>query len=75
MKLEAKLSWSSLKNIADALDSYRVRALIDAKKEIIDAGIYNEDQYYEILFKIIDDEKLKYALYEFIKKKKEAHLE
>ena len=70
MKLEAKLSWSSLKNIADALDSYRVRALIDAKKEIIDAGIYNEDQYYEILFKIIDDEKLKYALYEFIKKKK-----
>ena len=75
MNLESKLSWSALKNIADSLDSYRVRVLIDAKQDIINAGIYNEIQYYEILFKVLDEEKLKYALFKFIEKKKEAHLE
>ena len=46
MSLEGNISWHLLKNIADTLDSYRVRVLIDAKEEILKAKIYNEEQYY-----------------------------
>jgi hypothetical protein len=42
MSLEENFSWEFLKNVADALDSYRIRALIDAKKDILEAGIYDE---------------------------------
>ena len=46
---EAQVSWDFLKTVSDTLDSYRVRALIDAKKDILEAGIYTESQYYNIL--------------------------
>ena len=62
MSVEENFSWDYLKNIADALDSYRIRALIDAKQDILDAGIYDESQYETILFKMLDEEKLKFSL-------------
>ncbi|MFX1324487.1 MAG: Coenzyme F420 hydrogenase/dehydrogenase, beta subunit C-terminal domain [Promethearchaeota archaeon] len=74
MTLEEKYSWEFLRNVADALDSYRIRALIDAKKDIVDAGIYNESQYDAILYKMLDEEKIKYSLYNFLKKKSESNL-
>jgi len=49
MGLEENFSWEFLKNVADALDSYRIRALIDAKQDILKAGIYDEPQYDTIL--------------------------
>jgi len=64
---EAQVSWEFLKTVSDTLDSYRVRVLIDAKKDILEAGIYTESQFYDILFKMFDDERLKYALYTFLK--------
>lgn len=67
MSSEVNLSWEFLKNVADALDSYRIRALIDAKQDILDAGIYDESQYETILFKMFDDERLKYSLFKFLK--------
>jgi len=70
MSLEEKFSWEFLKNLADALDSYRIRAFIDAKKDILEAGIYNESQYDHILYKMLDEEKLKYSLLNFLKKNK-----
>jgi coenzyme F420 hydrogenase subunit beta len=75
MSPEIKFSWQFLKNVANALDSYRVRVLIDAKQEIIDAGVYSDDQYYNMLFNIIDEEKLKYALLEFLLKHQNNNFE
>jgi coenzyme F420 hydrogenase subunit beta len=74
MSLEEKFSWEFLKNLADALDSYRIRALIDAKKDILDAGIYDESQYETILYTMLDEEKLKYSLYNFLKNKSKSNL-
>lgn len=70
MSLEGKISWEFLKEVSDSLDSYRVRALIDAKKDILEAGIYTESQYYDLLFKISDDERLKYSLFNFLRTNK-----
>ncbi|MFX0000498.1 MAG: Coenzyme F420 hydrogenase/dehydrogenase, beta subunit C-terminal domain [Candidatus Hermodarchaeota archaeon] len=67
MSLEENFSWEFLKNVADALDSYRIRALIDAKKDILETGIYDEAQYEAILFKMLDEEKLKYSLFNYLK--------
>ncbi|MHA2394555.1 MAG: Coenzyme F420 hydrogenase/dehydrogenase, beta subunit C-terminal domain [Promethearchaeota archaeon] len=75
MSLEENFSWEFLKNVADALDSYRIRALIDAKKDIIEAGIYDESQYDTILYKMLDEEKLKYSLYNLLKNNSESNLE
>jgi len=74
MSLEEKFSWEFLKNVADALDSYRIRALIDAKKDILEAGIYDESQYDTILFTMLDEEKLKYSLYNFLKNNSKSDL-
>ena len=67
MSFEESITWEFLKNLADALDSYRIRALIDAKQDILEAGIYNEDQYENILITMLDEEKLKYSLLNFLK--------
>jgi len=67
MTSEVINSWESLKSIADTLDSYRIRALLDAKQDILDAGVYNESQYYHILFTMFDQERVKYSLFEDIK--------
>ncbi|MFX1419481.1 MAG: Coenzyme F420 hydrogenase/dehydrogenase, beta subunit C-terminal domain [Promethearchaeota archaeon] len=75
MSLEKNLSWEFLKNLADALDSYRVRALIEAKLEILEAGIYNESQYDNILYKMLDEERLKYTLFNFLKNNSKNNLE
>ena len=74
MSSEEKFSWEFLKNVADALDSYRIRALIDAKKDILEAGIYDESQYDTILFTMLDEEKLKYSLYNFLKNNSKSNL-
>ena len=66
MGQETNLSWEYLRNAKEALDSYKVRALMDAREEILEEGIYSEQQYYEILFKMIDEEMLKYALHQRI---------
>jgi len=75
MSIEENISWEFLKNVADALDSYRIRALIDAKKDIIDAGIYDESEYDTILYTMLDEEKLKYSLYNFLKNSSESDLQ
>ncbi|MFX1309703.1 MAG: Coenzyme F420 hydrogenase/dehydrogenase, beta subunit C-terminal domain [Promethearchaeota archaeon] len=67
MSSEKDFSWEFIKNVADALDSYRIRALIDAKQDILNTGIYDESQYETILFKIFDDERLKYSLFNYLK--------
>jgi len=63
MSSELKISKEDLKDIAITVDSYRIRVLIDAKQEILDSGIYNEEQYYKMLFKMFDEELLKYKLF------------
>ena len=75
MSLEGNITWDLLKNIADTLDSYRVRVLIDAKEEIMNAGIYAEEQYYSILFKMFKDEMKKYSLYDYLNNYKVSKLE
>ncbi|MHA1726917.1 MAG: Coenzyme F420 hydrogenase/dehydrogenase, beta subunit C-terminal domain [Promethearchaeota archaeon] len=70
MAQEKEITWEFLRNLADALDSYRVRAFIDGKKEILNVGVYSEEQYFSILFKMIEEEKLKYGLFEEIKEGK-----
>ncbi|MBY8987079.1 MAG: Coenzyme F420 hydrogenase/dehydrogenase, beta subunit C-terminal domain [Candidatus Lokiarchaeota archaeon] len=68
MSSELKISKEGLKDIAVTVDSYRIRVLIDAKKEILDSGIYNEEQYDKILFKMFDEELLKYKLFNYLSK-------
>ncbi|MFX1490112.1 MAG: hypothetical protein ACFFBI_13245, partial [Promethearchaeota archaeon] len=75
MSFEEKFSWEFLKNVADALDSYRIRALIDAKQDIINAGIYDESDYDNILYTMLDEEKLKYSLLNFLKNNSEGNLD
>ncbi|MHA2006439.1 MAG: Coenzyme F420 hydrogenase/dehydrogenase, beta subunit C-terminal domain [Promethearchaeota archaeon] len=75
MSIEENFTWEYLKNVADALDSYKVRALIDAKNEILEAGIYDETQYDNILYKMLDEEKLKYSLYRFLNKNSESNFD
>ncbi len=67
MNKKVDISWNYLENVTEALDSYKIRAFIDAKDEIIDCGVYNEYQFFEILFKMIDEEKLKFELYNYLK--------
>jgi coenzyme F420 hydrogenase subunit beta len=64
---EIKVTWEYLKNLSMALDSYKVRALIDAKDEILGAEVYSESQYDEIIFNLINLECEKYALLDFLK--------
>ena len=66
MSSESNISWETLKDVAVTLDSYRIRALIDAKQEILDAGIYSEEQYFKLLFKMFDEEHLKYRLFNYL---------
>ena len=67
MAIPENLTWDFLKNVADALDSYRVRAFIDSRNEIIDTGIYTEAQYDGILSAMVKNEIAKYSLYNFLK--------
>lgn len=71
MNEKVDFSWNFLENVTEALDSYKIRAFIDAKDEIIDCGVYNENQFYDILFKMIDEEKLKFELYNYLKKNRD----
>ena len=66
MSSESNISWETLKDIAVTLDSYRIRALVDAKQEILDAGIYSEEQYFKMFFKMFDEEHLKYRLLNYL---------
>ena len=75
MATEKDLTWEFLYSVNETLDSYRVRALIDAKNDILEAGIYDEPQYYDILFTMFDEERLKYALYDFLKNNPDNNLE
>ena len=75
MSIESNISWELLRILTDTLDSYRIRALVDAKEDVLDAGIYNEEQYYSILFKIFDQEKLKYNLFRFLNNHDNGNLE
>jgi len=66
MSSKLKITKEGLKDIAVTVDSYRIRVLIDAKQEILDSGVYNEEQYDTILFKMFDEELIKYKLYNFL---------
>jgi coenzyme F420 hydrogenase subunit beta len=66
MSSELKISKEGLKAIAVTVDSYRIRVLIDAKQEILESGVYNEEQYDKILFKMFDEELLKYKLFNYL---------
>jgi len=74
MTKEGELSWVDLKNIADTLDSYRVRNFIDSKEDILDSGVYTEQQYETILFEMIDQETLKYGLLNHLALKQGSNL-
>ncbi len=74
MNSEKLLSWEFLKNVAETLDSFRVRALIDGKNDILKAGIYTEDQFQVLFFNMFDFEQLKYELLTFLKNKPENTL-
>jgi coenzyme F420 hydrogenase subunit beta len=74
MTIKENISWEYLKNLADALDSYRIRALIDAKQDILAAEIYDEFQYESILYKMLDQEKLKYSLLNFFSNNSQINL-
>jgi len=60
MSSKLKITKEGLKDIAVTVDSYRIRVLIDAKQEILNTGVYNEEQYHTILFKMFDEELVKY---------------
>ena len=75
MSTEGTISWELLKNLANALDSYRIRALIDAKQDVLESGIYNEIQYDNLLLNMLDEEKLKYSLYDYLRENKDINLE
>lgn len=75
MTAEGNITWEFLRNTADTLDSYRVRAFIDAKEDILEAGIYNEDEYYAILFQMFDKEKLKFELKYFLKEQSTGNIQ
>jgi len=66
MSSEGNFSWDFLKTVAYSLDSYRVRAFIDSKADILRAGVYDEIQYYNIIFKMFDEEQLKFELFQFL---------
>jgi coenzyme F420 hydrogenase subunit beta len=66
---EKSITWEFLKVVKDTLDSYRIRALIDAKEDIIAREIYSEEEYYDLLFNMFDLEQLKYDLFDLIKQK------
>ncbi|MBY9016773.1 MAG: Coenzyme F420 hydrogenase/dehydrogenase, beta subunit C-terminal domain [Candidatus Lokiarchaeota archaeon] len=66
MSSELKISKQGLKDIAVTMDSYRIRVLIDAKQEILNSGVYNEEQYDTILLKMFDEELIKYKLHNFL---------
>ena len=66
MNSKLKISKEGLKDIAVTVDSYRIRVLIDAKQEILDSGVYNEEQYDHILFTMFDEELLKYKLLNYL---------
>ena len=63
------ITWELLNVIKDTLDSYRIRALIDAKEDIMNRGIYSEEEYYDLLLNMFDLEQLKYELFDLIKLK------
>ena len=75
MSTEGTISWEILKNLADALDSYRIRALIDAKSDVLEVGIYDELQYDNLLLSMLDQEKLKFSLYDYLKENTGINLE
>jgi len=75
MNNEREITWEFLKNVANSLDSYRIRALIDAKEDILNAGIYNENQYYSILFEMFNEERLKYSLYSYLKNNNNCNID
>ena len=66
MATEKDLTWEFLHSVNETLDSYRVRALIDAKKDIMSSDNYDEEQYYQILFQMIDVERMKYSLFNYL---------
>jgi len=70
MSSKLKITKEGLKDIAVTVDSYRIRVLIDAKQEILNSGVYDEEQYHEILFKMFDEELIKFKLYNFLTRKK-----
>jgi len=69
MSSKLKITKEGLKDIAITVDSYRIRVLIDAKQEILSSGVYNEEQYDTILFKMFDEELIKFKLYNFLSRK------
>ena len=75
MSTEGTISWELLKNLATALDSYRIRALIDAKQDVLEAGIYDELQYDNLLLNMLEEEKLKFSLYVYLRENTGINLE
>ncbi|TXT60232.1 MAG: Coenzyme F420 hydrogenase subunit beta [Promethearchaeota archaeon] len=69
MSIEGKVSWELIKNLKDCLDSYKIRAFLDAKKEIVEQGIYTEEDYKKILFTMLEREKAKFSLLSFLDEK------
>jgi coenzyme F420 hydrogenase subunit beta len=74
MSSKRKMSKEGLRDIALTVDSYRIRVLIDAKEEILNSGIYNEEQYDQMLFRMFDEELLKYKLFNYLSNPKSLNV-
>ena len=75
MKVKENLGRDFLRETLDTIKSYRFRNLIDSKDEILSSNIYSEVEYYDLIFKLFDEERLKYSIFEYLKKKKRALIE
>lgn len=74
MTKKGDINWIDLKNVANTLDSYRVRNFIDSKGDILETEVYNETEYDKILFQMIDQEILKYSLLNYLSQKEVNNL-
>lgn len=75
MTIKENISWNLLRDTLDVLKSYRFRNLIDAKEEILNSGVYSEEDYYDIVFNLYEEERLKYSLFDFLKQSKSLNAE
>ncbi|GAH08331.1 unnamed protein product, partial [marine sediment metagenome] len=72
MKVQENINRNVLNDALNVMKSYRFRNLIDSKEDILNSGIYSEEEYYDFIFTLYDEDKLKYSLFNFLKNKEIA---
>ncbi len=74
MKVQENINRNVLNDALNVMKSYRFRNLIDSKEDILNSGIYSEEEYYDFIFTLYDEDKLKYSLFNFLKNKEIASI-